>query len=227
MARLTRITLKLPCRPSVPKTTAQLPLPFSTSPCFAVRTASPRTLRISLCSYVSRVNFLEYGSYRNAGTEGLAIMIDSRWNRPSPTYLPKESALVQSTWSLGATYMSPSIWFSLGAVHPSTSPGLSGFDCGTVTSYRPRQTPISARLILANIPSPSSSTGSFSNGGMATSRSVRRAWTAATNCIVETKANLVGASSLATTSSWFCSSGSMAISTFPPGSTSSSPSTAR
>lgn len=101
MARLTRITLKLPCRPSVPKTTAQLPLPFSTSPCFAVRTASPRTLRISLCSYVSRVNFLEYGSYRNAGTEGLAIMIDSRWNRPSPTYLPKESALVQSTWSLG------------------------------------------------------------------------------------------------------------------------------
>ena len=80
-------TPKLPCRPKVPNTTAQLPLPRSMSPFFAVLTASPRTLRISRCSYVSRVNFFEYGSYRNAGTVGLAIMIDSRWKRPSPTYL--------------------------------------------------------------------------------------------------------------------------------------------
>jgi len=33
------------------------------------------------------VSFLEYGSYLNAGTDGFAIMIASRWKRPSPRYL--------------------------------------------------------------------------------------------------------------------------------------------
>jgi hypothetical protein len=33
------------------------------------------------------VIFFSYGSYRNAAMVGLAIMMDSRWNRPSPKYL--------------------------------------------------------------------------------------------------------------------------------------------
>jgi hypothetical protein len=35
---------------------------------------------------------------------------------------------------------------SFGAVHPSTSPGLNGFTCGTTISYAPRQTPNSSAL---------------------------------------------------------------------------------
>ena len=69
----------LPCLPSVP----------STTPHFRARdarlTIALRTARISPCAYSSFVKTLKYGSYLYAGTVGFAIMIASRWNRPSAT----------------------------------------------------------------------------------------------------------------------------------------------
>ena len=71
-----------------------------------------RTARISPCAYSSFVNMRWYGSYRNAGMVGLAIIIASRWNRPSDT----------NTMASG-TFFEPVTAPSVGAVHPSTSPG--------------------------------------------------------------------------------------------------------
>ena len=99
-----------PWRPSVPRTMPNVSARFARS------TMSRRTRRISPCAYSSRVITRWYGSYLKAGIVGLAIMIASRWNRPSAT-----KTMASTSSSSGR----------VGAVHPSTSPGDNGLHCGT------------------------------------------------------------------------------------------------
>ena len=146
-----------PCLPSVPST-----IPNDFAP-LARFTMSRRTLLISPCAYSSLVRTLAYGSYLNAGTVGLAIMIASRWNRPSAT---KTMASLRST--------------STGAVHPSTSPGDRGFDCGT------------SRLGYPVVESIS-----------------RTSWTADANCMVPANAMSDPASKLCLTHSTRCATSNL------------------
>src|SRR5712672_2577723 len=111
----------------------------------AAITASLRAVRISWWLYLSRVNFLEYGSYRNAGTDGLAIMMASKWKRPSPRYLflgrrnTRISGRRDRQRLREMSHMSASTSPRGGAVQPKISPGDRGFDRGIVASYRPVQ----------------------------------------------------------------------------------------
>ena len=120
LSRCSRIA-GLPCLPSVPSTTPHR------SARDARATIDLRTERISPCAYSSSVSARRYGSYLNAGTVGFAIMIASRWKRPSAT----------NTIAEGRDPFSPSSppadGRRVGAVHPSTSPGLSGLLCGTAS----------------------------------------------------------------------------------------------